>query len=122
MSTKLDKLISRLIALTGRGKIAWEETADENTFQAVVSDFVVNVGRIGSYVNNDHFFRLLDQKGRIVDEVTFDRATGLIESPPLPYGGSDWDQLRTLHQLARRSALHADDAVSNLLSSLEKVG
>jgi len=112
---KIDQLVTRLTELTESGKLSWEETADEHTFLASVGKFVVTLGEVPEYLRIDeegpfprYRFKILDETGKTIDE-----ASG---TP-----GENWTRLSHLHELARRSALHVDEALSDLLSSLEHI-
>ncbi len=111
----IDKIVSKLTELTEAGKVAWGETADENTYLASVGDFIVTLGRGGASSYSAYVFRVLGDKGKVIDEVFVVRP-----SPgDLAYG--NWDRLRILHELARRRALHSEKSVTDLLSSLEQI-
>jgi hypothetical protein len=111
---KIDQLVTRLTELTERGKISWEDTADEGTFLTSVGKFVVTLGEVPDYLRDEegpfvrYRFKILDETGKTIDE-----ASG---TP-----GEDWNRLSHLHELARRSALHVDEALSDILSSLEHI-
>ncbi|MGA3202083.1 MAG: hypothetical protein ABSF12_06275 [Bryobacteraceae bacterium] len=106
--TKIDKLIEKLTDLTSRDKVAWQDTADENTFLTAVGQSVVTVGRARSDAMAPCFIRILDDTGKVIEEA-------------LDTDIQDWNRLRTLHELARRNALKSDKVVSDLLSSLEAI-
>lgn len=114
LQPQLVKLVERLTELTRQSKITWEATADEDTFLTSAGKFVVTLGKEGSGDSwgspFDRFrFRVLDGSGKTIDE-------GLSG----PYH-EERLQLEGLHELARRSALDADEALSDLLSSLEHI-
>ena len=101
---KIDQLVTRLTELTEHDKLAWEETAEEGTFLASVGKFVVTLGENFSV----YHFKILDRTGKTIDE-----ASGTT--------GENWTRLSHLHELARRNALHVEEALSDLLSSLEHI-
>ena len=108
---QIEKLVVKLTKLTEDGRVAWEPTADENTFLASVSKFVVTIGKFPSYedVRDDYVFRIRSDEGRVIDEA---EATG----------NPEWTRLGELYEMARRNALHVDEALSDILSSLEEMG
>ena len=113
---QIDKLVTKLTELTGQGKVEWQETANLNTYLAPVGKFTVTVGKAGSEVYGGYSFQILDQ-GRAIDGAlaTFngpEKGAGLYQN---------WERLRNLHDLARRSALHSERVVSELLSSLDQI-
>ena len=105
---KIDRLVNRLTELTERGKVSWEETAEEGTFLASVGKFVVTLGEEYEDDNPIYRFKILDGTGKTIDE-----AWG--------HGGENRNRLLHLHELARRSALHVEEVLSDLLSSLEHI-
>ena len=114
-SEKIDQLIVRLTELTDHGRLTWEETADEDTFLASVGKFVVTLGkenREDSWGNTHENlqFKILDAAGKTLDEASSD---GQVLH--------DSQRLSGLYELARRSALHVDEALSDLLASLEHI-
>jgi hypothetical protein len=83
-----------------------------------VGEFVVTVSRSGSELNGRYSFEIMDGRGRAVDgtQAEFVGATGEDQT-----GRQNWQRLSRLHGLAQRSALKSDQAVSELLSSLEQI-
>ena len=104
---KIDQLVAKLTDLTETGRLAWEETAEEGTFLASVGKFVVTLGEEGPNWPR-YRFRILDAAGRMVDEAVRN------------LDDEDRDRLQQLHELARRKALNVEEALSDLLSSLER--
>jgi hypothetical protein len=114
---QIDKIVAKLTELTEQDKVAWEETANENTYLASVSNFVVTVGRGGSSAYAGYHFRILDNTGKIIEE-----ALATLSAPGTRDAvHQDWDRLRVLHELARRRALQSEKVVSDLLTSLEQI-
>jgi hypothetical protein len=110
---QIDKLIEKLTELTRADKVVWKDTAAENTFLAAVGKSVVIVGRVRTDPAAPCFIRILDDTGKTIEEA-FAPAVGDTSL-------QDWERLRTLHELARRSALKSEKVVSDLLSSLEAI-
>lgn len=114
---QIDKLVWKLTELSGKDKVPWQETASLNTFLAPVGQFVVTVSSAGSEVYGGYSFKILDKTGRTID--------GALATFSGPERGSaafqNWERLRNLHELARRRALQADQAVSELLTSLDEI-
>jgi len=114
---QIEKLVSKLTELTETDKVDWQETANENAFLAPVGEFVVTVSRGGSEVYGGYSFQIMGRTGR-----TIDGALAPFVGPENNQAGSEnWRRMSHLHELARRSALKADQAVSALLSSLEQI-
>jgi hypothetical protein len=102
------KLVSRLLQLSDQGKVSWQETADESTFLTSVGKFVVTIGKPSQ---NTCSLTITDQTGKILEESN--------EENQYPY--QEYRQLANLHELARRRALNVDEALTEMLSSLEQI-
>lgn len=111
-SKQIEQLVARLTDLTENGKVKWRETADEAIFLVPVAKFVVSVGKedIDTWGQENVRFRVrvLDHSGKTLDD---DSASS----------GEDFSRLGRLHELARRNALNVDEALTDLLSSLEHI-
>jgi hypothetical protein len=107
-----DKVVDRLLELSRAGKVVWQETVDERAFAALLPKFTVAISR--RRTGEEYTFRVVDERDRVVEEATISEAGHL-------QANDAWDKLRDLHELARRSAVHADEAVSDLLASLEQI-
>jgi len=121
MAPQIVRLVEKLTELTSQNKIVWETTADEDTFLTSAGKSVVKIARDGGLPDAPVYrIQLLNEAGRVVEEAV---ASSFDE-----HGRYDPTQLKpeaalvgSLHELARRSALHADQAVADLLSSLEQI-
>ena len=114
---QIDKLVTKLTALTTQDKVDWQETANPHTYLAPVNKFTVTVGRAGSEVYGGYSFQILDRTGKAIDGALATFA-GPEKNPGLH---QNWERLRNLHELARRRALHSEKVVSELLSSLDQI-
>jgi hypothetical protein len=117
-SNLVPRLIERLIGLTGEGKIDWKETASEDDFQAIVGQYVVTISRSRNSENWDAWdfqIRVADRKGTLIDEATdgdFDRTLKIGEHSP-------HKAFMHLYDAARRGAKKVDQALNDLLASLD---
>src|SRR5262244_1103512 len=111
---QIEKLITKLTELTSQNKIAWQETAKVNTYLTAVADFIVTLGKAESELYGGYSFQILDPNGRTVETALATPSSNLVD-PQQRVADSlrvkDWERLRNLHELARRSALHSDEAV-----------
>jgi hypothetical protein len=114
---QIDELIDKLTELTRAEKVAWKETAAENTFLTGVGQSVVMVGRVNSNPDALCFIRILDANGRTIEEAYAPN----LSPPDREVALRDLGRLRALLELARRSALKSERVVSDLLSSLEAI-
>jgi hypothetical protein len=114
---QIERLVTKLTELTEQGKVDWQASVNVNAFLATVGDFVVTVTRGGSELYGGYSFQIIGKEGRIIDG----SIANFIGPEKDQDGNKNWQRLGHLHELARRSALKADQAVSELLSSLEKI-
>jgi hypothetical protein len=114
------KLIERLIDLSEEGKIDWKETASEDDFQATVAQYVVTISRTRNkddWDAWDYQIRVADRKGTLIDEATdtdFDRELRIGPHPP-------YKAFMLLYDSARRSARNVDQALTELLETLDSM-
>ena len=105
---QVEKLVQKLTGLTQEGKVLWEQTVDERTFLASVASVVISVRELPPYDAPDYQFTIRNAEGRVLDEA-------------IARGGDEWTRLRGLYEMARRQALHVDEALSDILASLERI-
>jgi hypothetical protein len=113
----LDRLIEKLTDLTRADKVAWQETAAEDSFLTGVGQSVVIVGRVNSDLSAPCFVRILDATGKTIEEAYAPD----LSSPDRDIAMQDLGRLRALLELARRSAMQSEKVVSDLLSTLEAI-
>jgi hypothetical protein len=109
---KLHRLLLELAQATIKGKLSWEDTADDEEFRAVLKPGMVRIGRRVALYDDGESSRyfavtLLNREGRIAEE--FEAR----ESPEIEMSAD-------LFELARRSALKGDALFDDLLADLEK--
>src|SRR5437764_653182 len=102
-------LVQRLNRKTREGKIAWEETSEEDVFQAVFPDYSVAIFPR----NNDYVLQVFNSEGKLLvelDDVELDNIT--------PENVNMYEEMQELHENARHEALDVDDAIDDLLTQL----
>jgi hypothetical protein len=109
LTQQVAALVFKLLELSQMDKVDWQETADEKAFLASVSKFVVTIGKEDFDPRPDYLLRVADQTGKTLEDARVSRRE--------PY----YTELESLYELARRRALHVDEALSDLLSSLENI-
>lgn len=112
LTKKISTLVDKLISLSRDGKLAWEETVDENTFLTAVSGFGVDISKAGVSPFSDYRLRVSDQVGKTLEDVRVKRSGADSE---------DWEKIDELFEIARRNARDVDAALTTLISSLEKI-
>ncbi len=112
---KVAELVASLTELSRRDGIEWEETADESTFQALVSNSLVTISRMGLDSESDYQFKVMGASGRVLEEATVSHPLSVTGEV-----GASWYELADLFELARRRALNVDEALSGLISSIRE--
>lgn len=109
-SPKFRKLLEDLRDATLQGKLQWSETADESEFRVNFDYAMIRVGQAYSADGDTYVLSasLLTPKGRVVEQFTAS-------------GGMDYALLEELYDLARRSALKADDLLDRVISEVENL-
>jgi hypothetical protein len=71
ISEKIAQLVTRIDDLSREGKIRWEETADENTFQAVVSAYTVQIkAEVDEYsAGTNYDLKILNSNNVVIEDV-----------------------------------------------------
>jgi hypothetical protein len=121
---KLFRLVNDLVAGTGQGTIKWTETADEDSFRAVLSAGIVRIerGSLGPIIGGD-------------DKTAWKRSSFPIEGSEysllvlddrnkelaryIPDQPESADTLYNLWKLAGRAARNADQKIDSLLQEVE---
>jgi hypothetical protein len=108
MYDRIAKLVERLHEKTKARAIAWGETPNES-FQASFAHYTVELSREGA----DVFLGIYNEEGRILESVSDEM---IKTQPGLARQGI---MLYDLYAMARRTALGSDEAIEDLISSLE---
>lgn len=104
------KVADRLLAKSQAGEIAWQETADEDTFPACFPDYSVRISKYETRGATNYTLTLADSMGR-------DLKSLLSIGPPSPEVA---ETLKDLFELARGRALSVDEKIDRILESLQK--
>src|SRR5258707_393944 len=104
-------LVEKLTELTRQNKIAWETTADEDTFLTSAGKFVVTITHMsGTGENAGHRIQLLNDAGQVVEQAGATVGDyGRFSSHEIRDLETQRQLLQSLYEMARRSALHADE-------------
>ena len=110
---QVSKLLDRLVGLTSEGKVDWSRTVDENSFLAAVAKFTVTISQVGD--GPDYRLEIADRFGRTIEDILeqYEPRSG-------DFAGS-YLKLEKLFELARRRSSHVEEALSEMLSSLEQI-
>ena len=116
MINKIHDLVQRLVDRTDQGKVSWEITADEGTYQASFPNYSVRLFTRRQFNYNDddvdYVMTIHDESGEMVDEIT--------DSALKDSGFDDaYKRMKHLYNEARRKAKGVDKVIEGLLSELE---
>lgn len=110
VANKFWTLMRELLQATEQGKIAWEETADESQFRALLKPGTVRIGR---HVFEDEYgesqttfnITLLSREGRVVEEFWTPETSQ--------------EEMASLYELARRKARKGEQLLNEFLLDLQ---
>lgn len=114
MADKVRLFVEKLAERTEEGKVNWERTLDEHTYQVAFPDYTVHVSsrpNPNPLEPDDFAVEIKDEDGLVIEEVT----ASLLRTGPRD---NIFDRLETLFRSARRKALGVDKAVNSLLEAL----
>ena len=100
---------------TEAGNVAWEPTASDDVFQVAFPQYSVQISTQPSVEPDaevDYIMRIFNQQGTLVEEVTDIDVRKSLEGA--------FQIMREIHDGARRKAMGVDDALTNILSELDK--
>ena len=104
-SDKDAQLVEQLIEATNAGRVTWEPTAAVDEF---TSSFKGKYGVIVAKENNTYTLRMLDNSER--EMLSVEQVQGpYVQSP----------SIEQLFEFARRTALHVDQAIDDILQELK---
>ena len=110
------KLARLIFDKTHAGLLPWESSPAADTYQCALPNGVI---RVAHYSDSRMYISLeiIDDRGRVVDSFTDDDLT---ESNYPPFNGAGWySTFNEIFELARRTALGAEQVLSKLIDDLE---
>ena len=120
IDNKLSALITTLIYKTSEGKVSWAPTINDGEFLAGFSRYVISVKENSIYRKEGKEpyieIALLDPNGKIMEVATSYAGDSTTFGPGIFH---DYEELRELFVLARRSAHNVAESLDNLLHELE---
>jgi len=113
---KMVVLAKKLLSRTKEGKLHWEMTSHDDVYQVAFANYVVRLlSRAGSEGPEiDYIMQILNERGQLVDEVSDVDLTRLMAS-----GETMFPAMRDLYDLARRTAMGVEQALTTLLDELD---
>ena len=110
---KLWQLVKRLHQKTIEGTVPWE-VSFKATYLAAFPKYGVRVSEIVKEDSLDYVIELLDENGRVIESAS-DADLRDVAAP-----GESYPVMKELFVMARRRALGVDEALDDLLSSLDE--
>ena len=112
-TTKIVKLILRLLEKTQNSEINWEETENEEVYQATFPDYSIRISlRPSGGENCDYKLSIYNENGNLVEAI-WDND---ISSQDLP---DAYPKMRSLYDGARSKAMKVDEALDSILNELK---
>lgn len=111
MSNKWVILADKIIAQTKAGKLNWQETSAEYSFQVTIGRNVVELDEDG--FSSDYEFRIRDGSGKVIDKFTDEDLSAMTQRPYL-------DELGSLVRLIRRQISGTEQVLDDLLRELNE--
>ena len=112
------ELVQQLIQATEAGRVVWHPTARIDEFTSSLE------GRFSILVakepEGESSLRMLDEDGRELLQVSSAQIVKTPVSPTRGGGKMTFDSVAQLFNLARRNALHVDQAIDDVLQGLKR--
>jgi hypothetical protein len=103
-------LIEKLARLTGEGKADWKITTDSRAFLLSFANFSVQVG-VSEYFDRgpDYELCIFNANGDMIERIA---------DHQFEEGGRAFNELKALHDAARRQALGVENALDSILTEI----
>lgn len=112
---KVGKLIRSLHSTSKSGKIIWEDTEKDGTYQVSFPNYTIRIfSRINPYNphdgNTDYVIQIINGDGDVVDEISDVDVKEIISN--------SYNVMREIHDIARRQVFGVEKALDEILSDL----
>jgi hypothetical protein len=114
---KTRKLVVMLAKRTAGGHVAWEETNEENVFQAAFPGYAVRVAAKDEEDGVSYTVHLHNESGQLIEEI---RSVDIREDDSRGAYQEAYELMRSLYEGARRRAMGVEEALDQILSKLEE--
>jgi len=116
---RLWQLVLRLKQKTAEGSVSWEATPNKSTFQTSFPKYSVRLAELPGEPENDYDIRIYDEGGRLLESASDVAISKSIETLT---GQESFKAMKELYTMARRQALGVEEALDELLASLDEPG
>jgi hypothetical protein len=113
---KQKNLVSLLLKKTYAGKLDWKPSVDDGSFQVSFAKYSVRISIKLKLEEDDFAIEIIDASGTVIDAFTdFELITS-----KAPDDETNWYRvMKELYEIARRTALGSEQALSSILDELE---
>jgi len=114
MADRRWEFISRLSQRTAEGKVHWQRTADEFTYEASFPNHGVRVLPRPARTGTHYVVQILNGEGLVVEDISDLDLAGItsLEGPEACH------YMRDIYNAARRQAIGADEAIDDIITAL----
>ncbi len=117
MNEQQTALLESLLARTNDGKVDWQKTADDDTFQAVLGGHIIAIARRSPTPDFSFVLTIFNSNGDEIESISTVRVDlGLAEFDDAEKRMKN--MLAELFELARRRAHGAEEAIDAILQEL----
>ncbi len=109
---KLASLVTKLLLLTDKQKLQWEQTESSSVFQVSFPEYSIRIFPRQGREGTDYHIAVLNSDGDVIDTAS---DVSLKE-----HLTDSYEKMQYLHDAARRSAFGVDKALDNILESLDE--
>lgn len=106
--SKIVRIIQGVIRQTNAGKIDWEVTESEDTFQASFPNYSIRLSYTESNMGKDYWLTIINNEGLVIESVSDVDVKSELEG--------SYKIMEGLYANARRVALGVDKALDELLN------
>jgi hypothetical protein len=116
---RLWQLVLRLKQKTAEGSVPWEATPGKATFQTSLPKFSVRIAEIPGEGEVDYEIRVYEEGGRLLERASDVEISKAMEGIS---GQESFKTMKELYTMARRRAFGVEEALDELLASLDESG
>jgi len=110
--SKIVRLIQGVVRQTDAGKIKWEVTETEETFQASFPNYSIRLSYSESNMGKDYWLTIINDEGLVIESVSDVQIKSELEG--------SYRIMESLYVNARRVALGVDKALDELLNIFDE--
>ncbi|TFF50377.1 hypothetical protein C5609_19300 [Pseudomonas putida] len=109
---KISAILDKMIQKTTKGELDWQSTEKKDTYQVVFPRYSFRIFVIDKGFEEDVVVQIINQDGNILDSFT--------DADIRDFYDQAYAKMLSLHAAARRKAMGVEDALDELLRSLNE--